>query len=142
MTLTVLPAGPDDAAASIAVETAAYAGGPLEGVLFPGPFPSDTKGGNPRADKLAEELRNNPEASLLKVVDSDLGDDAGRIAFAKWYFRDENSEEFPPFELSPGSNPEACELLFGSIRAAYNKCWAGKRHACEFNPGCWTTRGA
>jgi GNAT superfamily N-acetyltransferase len=128
MPLTALPASPDDASSSITIENAAYAGGPLSGILFPGPFPAETSS-NSRPAQLAQELREDPTVRFWKVVDTGMEEEGkdGRIAFAKWLVRDENWEP-KEREFGEGSNVEACRILFGQMAEAYNERWLGKAH--------------
>ncbi|KAL2202504.1 putative GNAT family acetyltransferase [Sarocladium strictum] len=128
MPLTALPASPDDASSSITIENAAYAGGPLSGILFPGPFPAETSS-NSRPAQLAQELREDSTVRFWKVVDTGLESEGkdGRIAFAKWLVRGEDWEP-KEREFGEGSNVEACRILFGQMAEAYNERWLGKAH--------------
>ena len=132
MPLGVFRATEADAAASVAVEDLAYAGGPLDGILFPGPFPS-ADSSESRPAQLAKELHDDPTVTLMKVEDSELTakGEEGRIAFIKWLVRSENWEP-KERQFGPGSNVEACQLLFGQMTKAYNERWIGKAHLCKF----------
>jgi GNAT superfamily N-acetyltransferase len=131
MPLTVSPATEADAASSITIENAAYAGGPLDGILYPGPFPPESSSSS-RPAQLAQELRKDPTIRFMKIEDTDVtskGGD-GRIAFAKWLVRDADWE-VKKKEYGPGANLEACEILFGQMARAYNERWIGKPHVCK-----------
>ena len=131
MPLTVLRATEADTSASVAVEDLAYAGGALDGILFPGPFPA-ADSSESRPAQLANELRDDPAVTLMKVEDDELTSkgEEGRIAFAKWLVR---GEDWEPKErnFGQGANIEACQLLFGQMTKAYNEQWIGKAHVCR-----------
>ncbi|KAK0384754.1 hypothetical protein NLU13_7232 [Sarocladium strictum] len=120
---SVFPATEADAASSIAVENAAFSGGALDGILFPGPFP-DEDSGETRPAQLAREVREDPSMRFMKVVDTESGEP---IAFARWLVNDANWE---PKEraFGPGANQEACEILFGQMAKAHKERWIGKPH--------------
>ncbi|KAF4976916.1 hypothetical protein FZEAL_6492 [Fusarium zealandicum] len=126
MPLRVLAANEADAPKAAAIEEAAYGPNPIDGVLFPGPRPAERE---TRAEGLVKLLRGNSACRWAKVVDTDLADDE-MVAFTMWYIW-----ESPPKDSSfssyrgPGSNPEACELLFGGLNKMRLEIMDGKPYA-------------
>ncbi|KAI0022573.1 acyl-CoA N-acyltransferase [Xylariomycetidae sp. FL0641] len=115
MPLEVKPATAGDALRAATIEHVAYAPNPLNDVLFPGPFAADAVA--ERAREMAQVLDHDPTVHWLKVVDTDLEGEASMVAFAQWHVVTAEQRQPPPRTraFGPGCNPEACELLFGSI---------------------------
>ncbi|KAK7752439.1 hypothetical protein SLS62_005592 [Diatrype stigma] len=115
MPLELRPATEADAAREAEIEALAYAPNPFNHILFPGPFPPGAMAA--RAAELAAELREDGDAGRwLKVVDTDLGE--GAVAWARWHIYADSGRPRPTPRrrtFGPGSNVEACELLFDGI---------------------------
>lgn len=127
--LQVLPGVEADAARSIAIETDAFGPGPVNSILYPGPFPPND---DTRLHTMKKQLQSDPACKWAKVVDPDLTEEK-TIAFSVWYFwqtpRDGNS--IPFHQYGPGSNPGACELFFGGMRQRRDELMEGKPYACK-----------
>ncbi|KAI1213975.1 acyl-CoA N-acyltransferase [Annulohypoxylon truncatum] len=126
MTLELQPATEADARRSAEIEGAAYASNAFNEILFPGPHPPDALDG--RAKGLIAELHNDVTTRWSKVIDTDLPEDEQMIAFAKWHIQAEPLKPSPLRDFGPGSNAEACELLFGGAKQQRLRFWGDKPH--------------
>ncbi|KAF3761774.1 hypothetical protein M406DRAFT_281853 [Cryphonectria parasitica EP155] len=129
MPLKVLPAGKADMYRAAVIERHAYAPLKTNDILFPGPLLADSL--KYRAGDLEKEVEE-PNVFWFKVVDTDIeGDESEQtISVAKWTVYDQNHPVKPksPRSLPPGSNAEACELLFGTIDKLQPKHIGGRPH--------------
>ncbi|KAI1660208.1 acyl-CoA N-acyltransferase [Daldinia decipiens] len=125
MPLELQPATEADAPRAAEIESAAYGPNPFNKILFPGPFPPEAVAG--RGAQLAAELKRDPTARWLKVVDTDLPEGEQMIAFAKWHIYTEKPPQPAPRSFGPGCNAEACELVFGDIAKLRSRIWGDKR---------------
>ncbi|KAI1811263.1 acyl-CoA N-acyltransferase [Poronia punctata] len=131
MPLILQPATAADAPRSAEIEKLAYAPNPFNKYLFPGPFPEPEPGRNPRAEDLAKVLTQDPSVRWTKVVDTDVepsADNAQMIAFGQWHVKDGGEAPEPKRTFGPGTNPEACEELFGGIAELRAKHFGGRKH--------------
>ncbi|KAI1436827.1 acyl-CoA N-acyltransferase [Xylaria sp. CBS 124048] len=133
MPLQVLPANEADAERAAQIENDAYAGDPFCPFLAPGPFPELPFGQkNPRIEELTRSLRESPSVRWFKVVDTDITpseDNQQMIGFAQWNI---NDGSHLPLEArrsyGPGTNLEACEALYGWLRAVRNERLEARKH--------------
>ncbi|KAF7551023.1 hypothetical protein G7Z17_g5306 [Cylindrodendrum hubeiense] len=126
MVLQLVEATEDDAPRSVAIETEAYGpNGPVGLVLYPGPRPTE---GNPRADELIKQRREDPDCRWFKIVDTDLdaSPEERMIAFAQWHVWTTPRTSIPSGARGPGSNPEACDLFFGGMNRKRHALMRGK----------------
>ncbi|KAK5996605.1 hypothetical protein PT974_01942 [Cladobotryum mycophilum] len=126
MVLQVAPAGEADAPRAITIENLAYGPSPNSRVLFPGPFP---EGDTFRLNALVEGRRKDPACQWMKVVDTELasGGGDGTIAFTQFFVWERESINHPR-EWGPGTNVEACEALFGGMKAKWWERFQGRPH--------------
>ncbi|RYP76180.1 hypothetical protein DL771_002004 [Monosporascus sp. 5C6A] len=112
MPLELRSATQEDALRAAEIEALAFAPSAFNSVLFPGPFPPDAN--EARAAELIQQLREDATMRWLKVVDTDLEGEP-MVSFAKWHVYPEKPPPARPRTFGPGSNPQACEMLFGGI---------------------------
>ncbi|KAI0890516.1 acyl-CoA N-acyltransferase [Annulohypoxylon maeteangense] len=126
MSLELQPATEADARRSAEIEGVAYASNSFSEILFPGPPPPDAFDG--RAKGLVAELHNDATVRWSKVVDTDLPEGEQMIAFSKWHIHAEPPKPTPLREFGPGSNAEACELVFGGTMKQRARLWGDRPH--------------
>ncbi|KAI8958560.1 acyl-CoA N-acyltransferase [Daldinia sp. FL1419] len=125
MPLEIQPATEADARRAAEIEALAYKPNPFNRILFPGPFPPEAVDG--RGAQLAAELKKDPSARWLKVIDTDLVENEKMIAFAKWHIYAEKPPQPAPRSFGPGCNAEACELVFGYLTKLRARIWGDKK---------------
>jgi hypothetical protein len=134
MAIVVREVSDDDVPRAVEVETAAYAGNPLEPVFFPGPFPPESS--QQRALNLIETRKSDPTVKFLQAYHEET---AQLVAFAKWsiYQTPEAAaaarRPLPTF--GPGTNAEACNAFFSMLAAKKEEHMSGKPHLCTFHLG-------
>ncbi|KAI1156681.1 acyl-CoA N-acyltransferase [Nemania diffusa] len=131
MPLVLQSATEADAVRAAHIERDAYTPSPFNSILFPGPFPEPPPGQNPRAAEMVKNLRADPSARWLKVIDTDLdatGDNGQMIGFAQWNIKDGSEVATPSRSLGPGCNVEACEALFGGLDKLRVKHYGSIKH--------------
>lgn len=129
MPLRLCPADESDARRAADIEHVAYTPNPVNGILFPGPFPPDVL--DWRAQQLASDLEGDSSTRWLKVVDTDLPEGPEQmIAFAKWHIYSESPKPTPR-TFGAGCNAEACELLFGGIAKQRVRILGDQPYFCE-----------
>lgn len=137
MPLKVIPADSKDAQRAVEIEDAAYGPNELSPYLFPGPH--DETEVDSRTKKLVANLESSPFCRWMQAVDEDLAAQGkeSMVAFSMWYVwdnpppKEEHTSMRPPPPRGPGTNPEACELFFGSMRDKLSERLAGKPHVCK-----------
>jgi hypothetical protein len=110
------------------IEAAAYADGDLNAILFPGPFPADSK--QKRADQLIQMRKDDPTAVYMQAIDKASGH---MIASSKWHiYRTPEETNMPgrKMEFGPGTNPEACMSFFGGMKERKNGIMGDRPHIC------------
>ncbi|KAH7087866.1 acyl-CoA N-acyltransferase [Paraphoma chrysanthemicola] len=105
----------------------AFADLPLNPVLFPGPFPPDSR--EQRIAHFAETRKEDLSTTYMQAYDEDTKQ---LVSFAKWhvYATPENAAaaERPARSLGQGVNREACEEFFGGLARKKRELVGGKPH--------------
>ncbi|ROW03634.1 hypothetical protein VPNG_07198 [Cytospora leucostoma] len=136
MVLKILPAEEADMYRSAVIEHDAYAHLNTNDILFPGPLPPNVL--ELRAEEMKSQARE-PNAFCFKVIDTELEEGEQMISFAKWQgplwkfpgvVYDDNSPPQPRAqrEWPPGTNGDACELLFGGLAMLKERNIGGRNH--------------
>ncbi|KAJ6788648.1 hypothetical protein PWT90_06956 [Aphanocladium album] len=123
------PAGEKDAARSVAIEKVAYGKSPIGHIIYPGPAASDADAA--REEAMLRSLRANPESCLwIQAVDEDrvAQGEHGMVSFAMGYLWESTPQRPPKRVWGAGSNPEACELFFGSMDDKWFERMGNKPH--------------
>lgn len=129
--LKVIPAGEADIARSVAIEKVAYGPNVTSPILFPGPFE-----GNSDADReghMLKMLHADPiSCRWIQAVDENLiaQGQHGMVSFSMGYLWTSTVNPPPKRTWGPGTNPEACELLFGTMTKKWFERMGGKPHFC------------
>ncbi len=131
MPLQLLPAEPADAKRAAAIEHDAYAPRPSNRILFPGPFPDDVL--DRSAADLVEDLRTDRTTRWWKIVETELQGDEALVAFARWNIFEAPAPPPKPRTFGPGTNPEACEALFGGISRQRERLVGGQSYVCRYH---------
>lgn len=127
MGLKVVPAGEQDAARSVAIESIAYGS---DDVLFPRPFAENAD--MVRREQMIKDLHDDPACCWVKVVDEDLvaqGHD-GMVSFSMAYVWDSTPRKPEATNWGPEANAEACDLLFGGMAERWAARMGNKPHLC------------
>ena len=134
MAIIVRDVSDDELQRACEIEVAAYANNPLSPVLFPGPFPPDSR--EQRLTQLIEMRNSDPTVTYLQAYDEETGQ---LIAFAKWHIYDTSeaavAAQRPKRSFGPGTNPEACEAFFGGLGAKKKELMGDKPHLCMSRRG-------
>lgn len=128
MAIVVRPCSDTELHRACAIESLAYADNPLNPILFPGPFPSDSQ--QKRVDQLVQMRKNDSTAVFLQAIDTDSG---RMIASAKWHVYSTPEETQIPIrnlEFGPGTNPEACRAFFGGMTERKEVIMGRRPHVC------------
>lgn len=128
MAITVRDVLDEDLPRACEMEVAAYADNPLNPILFPGPFPPNSR--EHRIESLIQTRKSDPTTRYIKAVDDESGQ---QIAFAKWHVYD-TSETAASTERSvpagPGTNKQACKEFFGGLAKRKKEIWGNNPHIC------------
>ncbi|KAJ3474130.1 hypothetical protein NLG97_g9976 [Lecanicillium saksenae] len=129
MGLKVMPAGEKDVARSVVIENAAYGRNPISHIIFPGPFENNADAA--REEAMVKNLRADPESCLwIQAVDEDriAQGEHGMVCFSMGYLWESTPVPPPKRAWGPGSNPEACELFFGTMTDKWFNRLGSKPH--------------
>jgi hypothetical protein len=111
------------------IEAAAYADSDLNAILFPGPFPPDSK--QKRVDQLIQMRKDDPTAIYMQAIDTASG---RMIASSKWnIYRTPEETNIPirKLEFGPGTNSEACMAFFGAMKERKKEIMGDRPHICR-----------
>lgn len=130
MAIIVRDVSDDEIQRSLDIENAAYAGNPLGPILFPGPFPEESK--SKRAPEMIELRKNDPTCHFIQAYDEESKQ---MVAFAKWHVYDTpeaaQAAQRPSRTFGAGTNPEACEAFFGILSARKKEHMGNRLHLCK-----------
>ncbi|KAL0930508.1 acetyltransferase [Colletotrichum truncatum] len=124
MPIDIQPVLVNDLRRCAEIEHDAFAQGPFNKILFPGPMPENFL--ELRADGLAKEYREDPTVRMFKAVDTDLEGDEAIVAWCKFHSYPEGLPTPKPRVFGPGSNPEACTMLFVGMDNMRERLMVGK----------------
>jgi hypothetical protein len=111
------------------IEAAAYADSNLNAILFPGPFPADSK--QKRVDQLIQMRKDDPTAIYMQAIDTASG---RMIASSKWHIYKTPKETETPtkkMDFGPGTNAEACVAFFGGMKERKKEIMGSRPHICR-----------
>lgn len=128
-----MPAGEQDVARSVAIEKVAYGRNPISHIIHPGGAAASASDAA-REEAMLKNLRADPGSCLwIQAVDEDriAQGEHGMVCFSMGYLW-ASSPPPPPTKRvwGPGSNPEACELLFGTMTSKWFARMGSKPHFC------------
>jgi hypothetical protein len=130
MAITVREVLDDDLLRAVEIEAAAYADNPLSPVLFPGPFPAESR--QQSVSHLMQTRNSDPSVRYLQAYDEASGQ---MVAFAKWsIYRTHEiaaGAQRPLRPFGPGTNSEACEAFFGTLASKKKQLMGDRPHFCE-----------
>ena len=129
MPLQLLPSGPADARRIAQIEHEAYAPNPNNRILFPGPFPDNVL--DYRAEEMASSLKTDDSVRWLKVIDTEIEGDNGLVGFAQWNIWPSGAPTPKARVFGPGTNPAACEALFGGITEGRARLMGDMPYVCK-----------
>lgn len=114
------------------VERLAFARLPLNPILFPGPFPPDSR--EQRISMLVETRKKDQSTRYMQAYDEET---AQLVAFAKWHIyatpEVAAAAERPARNFGPGTNREACEEFFGGMSKKKKELVGTRPHLCTFH---------
>lgn len=116
---------------------AAFHDDPWDRIMFPQVPPPESRTASTK--RWRHEISGDPHVTVLKVVDTDKGNEI--IAFARWHiYRDKRPESewksVAPRDWDEGTNVEAANAFFGAIREKRQKVMKGDPHCCRINIQC------
>ena len=136
MAIIVQETSDADIPRSCEIEVAAYAKNPANTVLFPGPFPPDSRERRVQAlikeRQDIKELGDDSAVYYLKAVDEETGN---VIAFAKWHIYTSPEAAAAAEKVlyfGPGTNQDACYAFFGGLAKKKKELMGSKPHICTF----------
>ena len=131
MPLQVVEAREADAPRIVELEQLAYRDDVLTPILFPGPFPEGAA--EKQADEIVQQLRADPTARWLKVIDTESQDEM--IAFAKWnvYEPGKARPAVPPRTFGQGCNAPACKQFWGLMDEKRQHHMGKIPHVCKID---------
>ena len=111
------------------VDSLAFADLPLSPILFPGPFPADSR--EQKIARYVDTRKEDPSTQYWQAYDEETEQ---LVAFAKWHIyatpEAAAGADRPSRTLGEGANREACEAFFGTMARKKKELVGGTPHLC------------